>query len=316
MTKTNRKKPKITTFKLNRDFNKVLDKIIASGISLEVGLGKYSCHIITKNDKAKYKFITNMQSKKTFIGYAKILSDLKREEISVLISDMEDNVSEKNNVYFEMGRYETKQYDNAVCVDLNSAYLQAMYNLSLIRLETKAWIETNLSKKERLVAVGMLAKQKEILEFSKGKITVDHKEVSKHRFIFNAIIQEVSRVMHQVQSHFMEDFIAYWVDGIYLKNEWIAIDVKLMFEAAGFPCKIEYLTDFKSEFKFTYMDYSYYKDGDFKILNIPVKEVQESMRRNLVASINSKRIEQRLDAIDTSRYVEKSKYYSQADLFD
>jgi hypothetical protein len=40
------------------------------------------------------------------------------------------------------------------------------------------------------------------------------------------------------------------------------------------------------------------------------------MRRNLVASINSKRIEQRLDAIDTSRYVEKSKYYSQADLFD
>ena len=316
MTKTNRKKPKITTFKLNRDFNKVLDKIIASGISLEVGLGKYSCHIITKNDKAKYKFITNMQSKKTFIGYAKILSDLKREEISVLISDMEDNVSEKNNVYFEMGRYETKQYDNAVCVDLNSAYLQAMYNLSLIRPETKAWIETNLSKKERLVAVGMSAKQKEILEFSKGKITVDHKEVSKHRFIFNAIIQEVSRVMHQVQSHFMEDFIAYWVDGIYLKNEWIAIDVKLMFEAAGFPCKIEYLTDFKSEFKFTYMDYSYYKDGEYKILNIPVKEVQESMRRNLVASINSKRIEQRLDAIDTSRYVEKSKYYSQADLFD
>jgi hypothetical protein len=122
--------------------------------------------------------------------------------------------------------------------------------------------------------------------------------------------------MHQVQSHFMEDFIAYWVDGIYLKNEWIAIDVKLMFEAAGFPCKIEYLTDFNSKFNFTYMDYSYYKDGQFKILNIPVKEVQESMRKNLVASINSKRIEQRLDAIDTTSYFEKSKYYSQADLFD
>jgi hypothetical protein len=89
-----------------------------------------------------------------------------------------------------------------------------------------------------------------------------------------------------------------------------------MFEAAGFPCKIEYLTDFKSKFNFTYMDYSYYKDGQFKILNIPVKEVQESMRKNLVASINSKRIEQRLDAIDTTSYFEKSKYYSQADLFD
>ena len=101
-----RRKSSITTFKLNQDFVQILDKAIATGIPLEVGLGKYSCYIKAKNSGSKYKFITSMQSKLTFVGYAKILKDLKREEVSVIISDLEDNVHEKNNLYFSMGRYE------------------------------------------------------------------------------------------------------------------------------------------------------------------------------------------------------------------
>ena len=311
-----RRKSSITTFKLNQDFVQILDKAIATGIPLEVGLGKYSCYIKAKNSGSKYKFITSMQSKLTFVGYAKILKDLKREEVSVIISDLEDNVHEKNNLYFSMGRYESKKYDSAVCVDLNSAYLQAMYNLCLITKETKDWIENNLTKRERLVAVGMLAKRKEVLHFSGTKIVQDYLEESELRFIFNAVIQEVNRVMMHVQNHFIDDFIAYWVDGIYLKNEWMAIDVKMMFEEAGFPCKIEYLKNFQSKFKFTYMEYSYTKEGDYKCLNIPVKEIQEEMRRNLNRSINSKRRDENLGELDPLPYESKSKYFSQADLFD
>lgn len=304
------------TFKLNNNFVHTLDKIINTGIPLEVSLGKYSCYIVTKNDNEKYKFITAMQSKLTFVGYAKILKDLKRPEVDAILSDMQDSVLESNNLYFSMGRYESKEYKNAVCVDLNSAYLQALFNLGLITSETKNWIETKLTKKERLVAVGMLAKQKEIIHFSGKKIVQDYKEVSKLRYIFNAVIQEVNKVMLDVQNHFIDDFIAYWVDGIYLHNEFIAFEVQEMFEKAGFPCKIEYLDDFKAEFKFTYMAYSYYKEGTYKILHVPVKEIQDEMRKNLTRSINSRRRDSNLGEIDTSPYLRDKKQYSQADLFD
>jgi hypothetical protein len=318
-----RKKQNIITCKLTNNFNRTLDRFVKSGIPLEVGLGKYSAYIKTINGNYKYKFITKLQSKKTFIGYAKILKDLKRDEISVLLSDLKDNVKESNNIYYSQEIYSSCDYDNAICVDLNSAYLQALYNLSLITADTKKWIETNLSKSERLVCVGLLAKQKEILHFNKARIQQDYKEQSKNRFIFNAVIQEVANVMHKVKSNHLDDFIAYWVDGIYLKNEWIALDVVNEFEKAGFPCKIENITNFKSRFKFNYMEYTYKKDGKYKILNLPIKRVNENMRKNLLSMVNNYRLKNHQQKIendyDNSSYYIASldnKPYTQADLFD
>ena len=140
------KKHNIITCKLDNNFNRILDKYIKTGLPLEVGLGKYSSYIKTLKNGVKYKFITKLQSKKTFIGYAKILKDLKREEISVLLSDLKDNVHEKNNRYYSQGSYSSLDYKNAVCVDLNSAYLQALFNLTLITEDTKNWIEKNFGQ--------------------------------------------------------------------------------------------------------------------------------------------------------------------------
>ena len=317
------KKHNIITCQLDNNFNKILDKYIKTGLPLEVGLGKYSSYIKTLKNGVKYKFITKLQSKKTFIGYAKILKDLKRDEISVLLSDLKDNIHEKNNRYYSQGSYTSVDYDNAICVDLNSAYLQALFNLSLITKDTKNWIEKNLNKSERLVCVGMLAKQKEILHFKDGKIQQDYKEPSKNRFLFNAVIQEVSNVMMKVKSNHINDFVAYWVDGIYLKNEWIALDVVNEFERAGFPCKIENITNFKSRFKFNHMEYTYYKDGSFKILNLPIKAVNDNIKRNLVNLVNSYRTKKRIDEVEQDYHNAKTyvaaldnKPYSQIDLFD
>ena len=317
------KKHNIITCKLDNNFNRILDKYIQTGLPIEVGLGKYSSYIKTLKNGVKYKFITKLQSKKTFIGYAKILKDLKRDEISVLLSDLKDNVHEKNNRYYSQGSYSSEDYKEAICVDLNSAYLQALFNLSLITKHTKDWIEKNLNKSERLVCVGMLAKQKEILHFKDGKIQQDYKEPSKNRYIFNAVIQEVSNVMQKVQSNHIDDFIAYWVDGIYLKNEWIAYDVVNEFEKAGFPAKIENMTNFKSRFKFNHMEYTYYKEGSYKILDLPIESVNDHIKRNLMTLVNSYRTKQRMSQVEqdyenTKSYVAAldNKPYSQADLFD
>lgn len=306
-------KQKIITCKLNRSFPKNLDEIIELGIPIEVGLGKYSSYVVNKLSNNKYKFLTKMQSKKTFIGYSKILKDLKRDCISVVLSDLEDNIEEKNNMYYGLGKYQTISYENAVCVDLNSAYLQALFNLTLITSETKIWIEQNLSKTERLVAVGMLAKQKEILEFNEGKLISSKKEDAKNRFIFNAVIQEVAAVMNKIYTNHLDDFISYWVDGIYLKNEYMAMNIVEEFEAAGFPCKIEYLTNFKAKFKYDHMEYTYNKDGKFKLLNIPIASVHDERRKNVLSLINSKRLDSLLDVLPTDFFETKS--YEQARLF-
>ena len=54
-----KKKTNIITCHLDQHFNKTLDRLIKTGIPLEVGLGKYSAYIKTINDNTKYKFITN-----------------------------------------------------------------------------------------------------------------------------------------------------------------------------------------------------------------------------------------------------------------
>jgi len=294
--------------KLNRLFPSTLNSFIELGNPIEVGLGKYSSWIKTVNSNKKYKFLTKMQTKKTFIGYAKILKDLKRPEVDVVLSDIKDNIKEKDNTYFDFGFCETKNHNNAVCVDLNSAYLQALFNLTLITQETKDWIEKNLKKTERLVAVGMLAKQKQLLTFDKGRLTNETFEEAKNRFIFNAVIQEVGRVMNKIKTHHIEDFIAYWVDGVYVKNEFIAFYIQDEFEKEGFPCKIEYLQNFTSKFKMSYMEYTYIKDGKFKLLNMPIKKVHDERKKHTLAIVNSKRILENLEPLKLAHF-EKKVYY-------
>ena len=292
-----KQRQKIVTCKLNEKFPQLLDSFIALGTPIEVGLGKYSSYIITKNSNTKYKFLTKLQTKKTFIGYVKILKDLKRPEVEVVLSDLKDSIKESNNTYFDYGKAQNCEYENAVCVDLNSAYLQALYNLTLITKDTKDWIEKYLTKSERLVAVGMLAKQKEILEFNNSKLISDTKEDAKNRFIFNAVIQEVASVMNKVALHHIDDFISYWVDGIYLKNEYIAFEVVDQFEKAGFPCKIEELTDFKGKMSWSHMSYTYNKDGKSKKLDLPIRAVHDLRKRRIVSVINSKRIERSMPTL-------------------
>lgn len=300
-----KQRQKIVTCKLNKRFPILLDSFIALGTPIEVGLGKYSSYIITKNSNTKYKFLTKLQTKKTFIGYVKILKDLKRPEVEVVLSDLRDSIKESDNTYFDYGKAQDCSYKDAVCVDLNSAYLQALYNLTLITKDTKEWIEKYLTKRERLVCVGMLAKQKEILEFNHSKIISDKKEDAKNRFIFNAVIQEVAGVMNKVAKHHTEDFIAYWVDGIYLKNEWIAFSIVDEFEKAGFPCKIEELTNFKGKMSWSHITYTYTKEGKEKRLEIPIKAVHDLRKKRIISVINSKRIERSMPELTKEELTQK-----------
>jgi len=300
---------------LNKHFHSIVDSFIEMGLPIEVGLGKYSSYVLFKDSNIKFKFISKFHSKLTFVGYAKILKDLKRPEISVLLSDLQDSIKEDSNIYYSTGKFETCSYPNAVCFDLNSAYLQALLNLGLITESTKDWIDTKLTKTERLVCVGMLAKRKEIVHFNNGVIQQDYVNESDKRFIFNAAIQEVARVMQEVKAHFESDFIAYWVDGIYMQNEFNAFEMQMLFEKNGFPVKVEEITDFQAKFKFDSMEYRYFKDGEPKIIRMPIASVYKEIKKNVVDVLNRKRREQGLSVEIDVKMIEE-RFVKQAQIFE
>lgn len=289
-------KPSIirTSYRLNNAFDDIVSNYMDADFSFSLGVGKYS-HFINFGRRIE-KYITHEQSRRTFIGYAKLLADLKREEIQDILSDIKDSVSEQNNRYFDVGIYRKCFHDTVYCVDLNSAYLQSLLNIELIRPSTFTWINEKLTKYERLVAVGLLAKQKTIYNYSDGIQTGEPElKTSDKRYIFNCVIQMVDQAMTHVRELNQENFLFYWVDGIYLLEKEIATDVKELLENMGYPCKLEVLTNFTVTDRFETMNIEFDKekpDGEIerKSFNVPITEIFTDIQNNVRNVINANSI--------------------------
>jgi hypothetical protein len=71
------------------------------------------------------------------------------------------------------------------------------------------------------------------------------------------------------------------------------------------------------------MEYTYNKDNQYKILNLPIKRINDNIKRNMAAMVNSYRSKKRLENFDQDLKEQKvyiasleNKPYSQVDLFD
>jgi hypothetical protein len=69
------------------------------------------------------------------------------------------------------------------------------------------------------------------------------------------------------------------------------------------------------------MRYSYMKDGKSKILSVPIKKVNDNMKKDLMRLVNGYRRENMIGEVDLNFedvYIGslQNKQYSQADLFD
>ena len=108
-------------------------------------------------------------------------------------------------------------YDNVLELDINKAYYKVLFNLGYI--DEDFYNECiNLPKKIRLALVGSLATQKSIFHYENGKLK-DH-ELKKDevlRNVFFQLVSEVDEVLTVFQNMAGENFLFYWVDGIYLK---------------------------------------------------------------------------------------------------
>lgn len=278
----------VRTLELNDGLARYIEHIRKLGLTFEAHIGGKSSSIVFQNQKEK--FLTDRVSKKAFIGNKMIVRDLDRDEVSILLSDLRDSINEDDNRYYSSRPMMPSRLDECYLVDINSAYLSVLLNFGLITKKTYDYINNNCNKKARLVAVGMLAARKDVYKFKKGEQSEHELVVAETRYLFNMCIQEVDDAMKAVAKELDNEYLFYWVDGIYLKTKEAAQRAMEILDSIGFKTKIKKLSSFKCfDLPAIRKEVSFFEEDEetkrYKIFNIPspvvTRDFNEAMRAAL-----------------------------------
>jgi hypothetical protein len=131
-------------------------------------------------------------------------------------------------------------FEDVCCLDINGAYWQTAVMMGVI---SKEIYEEGLRKDKitRLSSLGSLAKRKEIFRYD--GVNYNHVETIRSYETENlwfAICKRVSDVMQELMKSLGDDFVFYWVDGIYFKRTDENIKkVTEYLESCSYECKQE-----------------------------------------------------------------------------
>lgn len=126
---------------------------------------------------------------------------------------------------------------DVVNIDLNGAYWETAYKLNLISdfLYEKG---LEVRKQVRLATIGSLAKKKRVYEFDGVKQKkVEIKRSEETEILWDVICNQVGNLLLNTSKACKNDFIFFWVDGIYVKKSALKT-VEKMFKSAGYNYKI------------------------------------------------------------------------------
>jgi len=132
-----------------------------------------------------------------------------------------------------------ERIEDLIYIDINGAYWQTAHNLGIINdaLYVKG-LEVN--KVVRLAALGSLAKTKDIWKYDGKNLKKTETVRSPNENLWFAICKRVSDVMSEVVNAIGDDFVFYWVDGIYVKNKPEVLQgVMSKFIEKGYTSKFE-----------------------------------------------------------------------------
>ncbi len=126
-------------------------------------------------------------------------------------------------------------FDSCINIDLTAAYWTTAYKLGMIT--SQLYKEGNKHRKQvRLSAIGALAKKKRVYEFD-GKTQTSktiHRSETEH--LWDVICMEVGKVLIKASIKCKEDFLFFWVDGIYIRGK-SAATVESIFGNMGYKFK-------------------------------------------------------------------------------
>lgn len=119
--------------------------------------------------------------------------------------------------YYNYNKLNTGCIKRFYYVDLSSAYITALRNKGLIQLDLFNSINT-LPKKERLIALGMLAYEPYEMSYEKGKLIQIQRIRNEYSKTFYLACRELQLIMESIIKKIDSNYLWYWVDGIFFEN--------------------------------------------------------------------------------------------------
>jgi hypothetical protein len=185
--------------------------------------------------------------------------------------------------YIDVGVYESGVVlEDLLEIDINGAYWETAYILGVI---SKAIYERGkeVDKKVRLASLGSLAKKKDVWIYDGKKMKRDVIRSYQTENIWFAICKRVSDVMQEAVKLIGSEFVFYWVDGIYIRNDKSLLGSLIsLFASYGYETKVKSIHSVK--FKETSFDVYGVKEGDHREFFYPVKG-----KRNTIKDYNEDR---------------------------
>lgn len=162
-----------------------------------------------------------------YINNGGLIPDIKKNEIFYY---------QKTDSY-RLDIDEVIDFDNCFQFDINKAYYTISKNLGYIS-ESFYQKCLGLDKMLRLALIGSSATKKHVIKYEQGnKIDEEVLNNPEHTKMYLNVVRICDNILSDFRSMENNDFLFYWVDGIFLKNR--IPDTTLLF------LKIKYNVDFK-----------------------------------------------------------------------
>jgi len=226
----------------------------------------------TANLKAgehNYLFAEDIIDTKAFRYYQKMNKQLGGE-----IREIPENV--KYHDFSGLTKH-NEIIEDILCVDISSAYLTVLRNEKVITQDTFNWINTTSTKNKkaktaRLKSVGMFASNPMKLIFENGEITNFEQNRNPFAWVFFLACQKTNEAMELCKKELGNDFLFYWVDGIFFRNNKEKIEkITEILSTLGFKSKQEIVRNLRKSEKTLLFN----KDGKEKILFLPQTNFEE-----------------------------------------
>jgi hypothetical protein len=251
------------TIKLDLDeksVKKITDFLTGIKADFNISISNYTTKIETA--KKNFYFVKTLQSNRTFAAATMIKKDLQGKAIPVIDSN--------NNLYYSCMKTGDFYSDKIHNVDINNCYANILKNNGLITQKTFDYLNT-LKKPERLAAIGSIASKKSVYTYVDGKIIKEEEINNPNANFFYFCVQETNRIISEVRHNVLfDEFVFYWVDGIYFLNEFSGAVVQNYLKSKyNLESKKKELTDFNLVRMDDFNDITFLEDGKRKKFCVP-----------------------------------------------
>lgn len=187
-------------------------------------------------------------------------------------------------------------------VDFSACYLRVLNNRGVI--SDGLYTEINrLPKQDRLVCLGMLAYEPYRIRYRNGERYGAIEQIkNEYSHVFYLACQLTQELMENIIRRVNNDYIFYWVDGIFFKNPVIFYAVRDWLKSINMPMRFGSCSQFKFIDKGKYYHLSFYQSDknklEIKRYNIPVFFRDMELRRSFYENILNGNYEQAADISD------------------